>query len=50
MLTRARVPATVVCSGICAFVTSPAAQPQPNYLVPLPQNGTVISLNNSGQR
>jgi uncharacterized membrane protein len=29
--------------------TFSVAKAQPNYLVPLPQNGTVIALNNSGQ-
>ena len=31
-----------------AFMSS-LAKAQPNYLVPLPQNGSVIALNDSGQ-
>jgi probable HAF family extracellular repeat protein len=49
MFPHARAAAAVVCSGLCAFLISPTAQPQSNYLIPLPQKGTVIAVNNNGQ-
>jgi hypothetical protein len=39
----------VLCTGLGAAYMSSLAQAQPNYLVPLPQKGTAIGLNNSGQ-
>ena len=47
----ARICASVVilCAGLGALLLSFVAKAQPNYLVPLPQHGKVIALNNSGQ-
>jgi len=39
----------IVCAGLGTLLESFNAKAQPNYLVPLPQDGIVIGLNNSGQ-
>ena len=47
----ARICASVVilCAGLGASFLSLVAKAQSNYLVPLPQKGNVIAVNNSGQ-
>jgi hypothetical protein len=49
MSPRTRASVAIVCGVVSALFISPAAKPQSNYLIPLPQKGTVIALNNSGQ-
>jgi uncharacterized membrane protein len=39
----------ILCAGLSALFISPVAHAQANYLIPLPQHGSVIALNNSGQ-
>src|SRR5262249_48770732 len=49
MFARARASRAMVCTGLSALFLLPVAKAQSNYLVPLPQKGSVIALNNSGQ-
>ena len=44
-----RASVAILCAGLGALFISPVAKAQSNYLVPLPQKGNVIALNNSGQ-
>jgi hypothetical protein len=39
----------ILCAGLGALLISPAVKAQPNYLIPVPQKGRAIALNNSGQ-
>lgn len=39
----------ILCASLGELLISPAAGAQPNYLIPVPQNGRAIALNNSGQ-
>ena len=49
VFSRRRTSACFLCTGLGALFLSSGAMAQSNYLVPLPQNGTVVALNNSGQ-
>jgi probable HAF family extracellular repeat protein len=44
-----RAPGAILCARLCAMLIPLTAQAQSNYLVPLPQKGMVIALNNTGQ-
>jgi hypothetical protein len=44
-----RAAVAILCAGLGALFFSFSAEAQPNYLVPLPQKGTVIAVNNNGQ-
>jgi hypothetical protein len=39
----------ILCASLGELLISPAASAQPNYLIPVPQKGRAIALNNSGQ-
>lgn len=39
----------ILCASLGELLVSPAAWAQPNYLIPVPQNGTALTINNSGQ-
>jgi probable HAF family extracellular repeat protein len=39
----------ILCAGLGALFLFSVAKAQPNYLVPLPQKGGVLALNNGGQ-
>jgi hypothetical protein len=47
--TRTLVLPAVLCAGLSALFIPHVAQAQANYLILLPQQGSVIALNNSGQ-
>jgi hypothetical protein len=49
MFPRGRTCVTIFCAGLGALLLSLIAKAQPNYLIPLPQKGNAIALNNSGQ-
>lgn len=49
LYTRTLVLLAILCTGLGAAFVSSLAKAQPNYLVPLPQKGNVIALNNGGQ-
>ena len=46
---RTRGLAAILCAGLGASFIPLVAKAQPNYLVPLPQKGNAIAVNNSGQ-
>jgi probable HAF family extracellular repeat protein len=50
VISVSRMSVTIVCAAVAAavFVCS-VATAQPNYLIPLPQKGQALALNNSGQ-
>lgn len=49
MFARPYASVAILCAGLGALFMSFVAKAQPNYLIPLPQQGNVIALNNSGQ-
>lgn len=44
-----RAPGAILCAALSALFIPVISKAQPNYLVPLPQKGTAIQVNNSGQ-
>jgi hypothetical protein len=49
MLPISRASAAILCEGLVALFIASVATAQSNHLVPLPQKGNVIAVNNSGQ-